>query len=92
MEKSKIVQRRITNSFEIDEIEKFHELMNNFRSEQRFCFNHNFPVEYKYEYTGNSFGVPFELVLNGCCEEAIEKEIEFIKAKLEENKWGKNPS
>lgn len=86
MKKSKIVQRRITDSSEIVEIGKFHELMNNFESGLRFCPNHNFQVECKYESTGNSFGVPFEVVFDGCCEESIEKEIEFIKAKLEDKR------
>ncbi len=86
MGKSRIVQKRITDSSEIVEIGRFNELMNNFKSEPRFCSNHNFPVEYKYESTGNPFGAPFDVILNGCCEEAIEKEIQFIQSKLKENR------
>lgn len=80
-----MVKRRITDSSEVADIGKFHGLMINIQSEPRLCSNHNFPVEYQYEPTGNPLGVPFAVILNGCCEEAIEKEIEFIKAKLKEN-------
>ncbi len=90
MEKFKVVERRITDPFEIIEIGKFNELTNKFKGEPRLCSNHNFPIEYKYESTGNPHGAPFNIILNGCCEESIEKEIQFIKAKLQENRQTEN--
>lgn len=78
-------QKRISNEFEITEIVRFHEMMRNKERESHTSPEHNLCIEYKYEPTNNPFGVPFEIILSGCSDECIEKEIKFIKAKLKEN-------
>lgn len=86
MKNAEGTKKVFTNPFEIDDIRRFHELSENIKGKPRICSEHHFPIVYDYEYTGNSDGMPYSsVILNGCCNKAIEKEIEFINLKLKEN-------
>ena len=89
MQKVEIIKKRITDPSEIIAIGEFKELMNRV-NKTRLCSIHNFPVEYQWEdSTDNPFSPP-SIMLNGCCEEAIVNELEFIKTKLKETQQLKN--
>jgi hypothetical protein len=79
------VKSCFSHPFDLITIHKFNAIMRTETNDQRLCEVHKEPVILEYHnYDSNSFGAaPFEVVLIGCCNFAIEKEWEFINQTVE---------
>jgi hypothetical protein len=76
--------RRVTDPFELSAISKFKEKMKSSPEEPRLCPSHGEAVNLNFvDFNDNSVGAPpFEAVFSGCCEAAIQSELEFIDRTL----------
>lgn len=73
------VTRRITDPRALGVITKFRAKIKTMPNEQRLCPTHNKAVSMHDEVIGSPVNAPnFEVVLTGCCVEAIKKELEFM--------------
>ncbi len=79
------VESYFSHPFDLITIHKFNVTTRTAPRKTRLCEIHNEPVTLDYNhYGGNSFGaVPFEAVLTGCCNQAIDKEWKFIRQTVE---------
>ena len=82
------ITRRVDDPYFVATNHKFKELKNNLSEQPPVCSEHNETVS---DYTiphenPNPFGAPnIVIVFNGCCDEAIDKEITFRKKVVEQH-------
>lgn len=79
----------LTDPNELITIHKFNVLMRG-KNQIRLCKIHKKSVALSFNnYGDNSFGaVPFEALLNGCCEQAVNSEWEFINETVRNSNQG----
>jgi hypothetical protein len=75
--------RRVTDGLELSAITKFKEKVKSIPNELRFCPAHGEAVNLEFvNFNDNADAPPFEAVFTGCCEAAIQSELEFINRTL----------
>lgn len=80
------VTRQVTDPFELSAISKFNRKMEENPGAPRLCPTHGEAVSLSFVNFKENPGPtpPFEAVFSGCCEAAIQRELEFINRTLAE--------